>query len=106
MAICRFVFSQALLATEGIELKFTEDAIAAIAEVAESANRMLDNIGARRLHTVLELVLADISFNAPERAEEARSQGQAMFTYVVDEAHVRKVMMNLLKKQDLSRYIL
>jgi len=97
---------QALMETEGVELKFTESAIAAIAEVAEAANRMLDNIGARRLHTVIERVLADISFNAPEKAEEARRAGNPMYTYVVDEAHVRKVMTDLLQKQDLSRYVL
>ncbi len=67
---------------------------------------MLDNIGARRLHTVLERILSDISFSAPQRAEEARRDGLERFRYVVDEAKVAEVMQPLLKKQDLSKYVL
>ena len=63
-----------LLGTEGVELSFTEGAVRAVAEVAEQANLQLENIGARRLHTVLERVLGDISFTAPQKASEARKQ--------------------------------
>lgn len=69
---------QVLLATEGVDLVFTDGAIRAIAEAAHQANRLLDNIGARRLHTVVERVLADISFSAPEKvaAEQAQQRQQ------------------------------
>lgn len=67
---------QVLLATEGVELAFTDGAVRAIAEAAHQANRLLDNIGARRLHTVVERVLADISFSAPEKVAEAQRQKQ------------------------------
>jgi ATP-dependent protease HslVU (ClpYQ) ATPase subunit len=69
---------QVLLATEGVDLVFTDGAIKAIAEAAHQANLLLDNIGARRLHTVVERVLADISFSAPEKvAEQQRHKQQA-----------------------------
>jgi len=67
---------QVLLATEGVDLVFTDAAVRAIAEAAHQANRLLDNIGARRLHTVVERVLADISFTAPEKVAEAKQQQQ------------------------------
>lgn len=57
---------QALIATEGVDLIFTEPAIRRISEVAEEVNTLVDNIGARRLHTILERILEEISFNAPE----------------------------------------
>ena len=57
---------QALIATEGVDLIFTDPAIRRISEVAEEVNTLVDNIGARRLHTILERILEDISFNAPE----------------------------------------
>lgn len=62
---------QVLLATEGVDLHFTHGAVRAVAKAAEDANTLLDNIGARRLHTVLERVLADISFEAPEKVAAA-----------------------------------
>jgi ATP-dependent HslUV protease ATP-binding subunit HslU len=62
-----------LMATEGIDLHFTDGAVRAIAKAAEDANRLLDNIGARRLHTVLERVLADVSFSADKLVAEARA---------------------------------
>jgi len=93
---------QALMATESVELEFTDGALRAIAQSAEAANRLLDNIGARRLHTVLERILADISFAAPERVEEARRDGRASCAYLVDEAMVAAVMEPLLRKQDAS----
>ncbi len=58
---------QALIATEGVDLIFTEPAIRRISEVAEEVNTLVDNIGARRLHTILERILEEISFNAPEQ---------------------------------------
>ena len=57
---------QALIATEGVDLVFTTPAIRRISEVAEEVNTLVDNIGARRLHTILERILEEISFNAPE----------------------------------------
>jgi ATP-dependent HslUV protease ATP-binding subunit HslU len=62
-----------LMATEGIDLHFTDGAVRAIAKAAEDANRLLDNIGARRLHTVLERVLADVSFSADKLVAEAKA---------------------------------
>ncbi|EFJ44200.1 hypothetical protein VOLCADRAFT_95623 [Volvox carteri f. nagariensis] len=97
---------QELLATEAVQLVFTDGAIRAISTLAEQANRLLDNIGARRLHTVLERVLADISFGAPERVAEARREGRQTYEYVVDEQLVHRKLDDLLKKQDLSRYVL
>ena len=58
---------QALLTTEGVDLNFSEDAIHEISRVAAEVNSSVDNIGARRLHTVLERIVEEISFNAPER---------------------------------------
>lgn len=69
-------------------------------------NASSDNIGARRLHTVLERILSDISFSAPQKAEEAKKEGKERFTYLIDEAKVAEVMTPLLKKQDLSKYVL
>ncbi|GLC56041.1 hypothetical protein PLESTB_001058200 [Pleodorina starrii] len=97
---------QELLATEGVSLVFTDGAIRAAASLAEQANRLLDNIGARRLHTILERVMADISFGAPERVAEARAEGRQTYEYVVDEELVHRKLDDLLKKQDLSRYVL
>jgi len=98
---------QALLQTEGVNLQFTDGALHAIARMAEEANRLLDNIGARRLHTVLERILGEISYSAPEKVEEARrAGGAAALPYLVDEAAVLGALEPLLKKQDLSRYVL
>ena len=87
----------ALLATEGVTLKFTEDAIEAIAYYAEKVNQETENIGARRLHTIMEKVLEDISFRAPELAGE---------TIVIDAEYVKKQLEGVVKDRDLSRYIL
>lgn len=65
---------QVLLATEGVALQFSDGAVRAIARSAEEANKLLDNIGARRLHTVLERVLADISYEAPDKVAAARQE--------------------------------
>ncbi len=88
---------QALLATEGIELEFTPGALRAVAEIAEDVNRRTENIGARRLHTILEYLLEEISFAGSEYPE-----GHA----VVDEAYVRRRLADVAGDADLSRYIL
>ncbi len=87
----------ALLATEGVTLSFSDDGIARIAEVAWQVNERTDNIGARRLHTVVERLLEDISFTAADR-------GGA--TVIVDAAYVDQHLGELAKNEDLSRYIL
>lgn len=97
---------QVLLATENVDLTFTIPAVKSIARMAEDANRLLDNIGARRLHTILERVLSDISYTAPEKSEEARQSGQDSYKLVIDEPDVVQAMGDLLHKKDLSRYIL
>ncbi len=88
---------QALLATEGVELSFDETGVGRIAEVAFRVNEQTENIGARRLHTVLERLLEVISFEASDRG------GQSV---VVDAAYVDEHLGELLKDEDLSRYIL
>jgi ATP-dependent HslUV protease ATP-binding subunit HslU len=88
---------EALLATEGVRLEFTEDGIAEIARTAATVNSQTENIGARRLHTVLEKLLEEVSFQAPDSAE-AR--------VVVDAAYVRDRLSAIVADQDLSRYIL
>ncbi|KAL4448003.1 hypothetical protein ABPG75_005222 [Micractinium tetrahymenae] len=93
---------QALLATENVELIFTDAAIREIARVAEEVNTNVDNIGARRLHTILERILEDVSFDAPEKAKASGSQ----VTVVIDKEDVLAKIGDLLKKQDLSRYVL
>jgi ATP-dependent HslUV protease ATP-binding subunit HslU len=87
----------ALLATEGVTLDFTEDAIDAIANIAVSVNSAIENIGARRLQTVMERVLDEISFAATDRSGE---------TVRVDAAYVDKHIGDLAKNTDLSRFIL
>jgi ATP-dependent HslUV protease ATP-binding subunit HslU len=87
----------ALMATEGVKLEFTEDAIDAIADVAVAVNSSVENIGARRLQTVMERVLDDISFSATDRAGES---------VTIDAEYVRKSVGDLAKNVDLSRFIL
>ncbi len=88
---------KALLETEGVTLDFTEDAIDALAEVAVQLNSNVENIGARRLQTVMERVLDDVSFNAPDRG------GQGV---TIDADYVRVHVGDLAANTDLSRYIL
>ena len=88
---------QALLATEGVELSFDETGVGRVAEVAFRVNEQTENIGARRLHTVLERLLEVITFEASDRS------GQSV---VVDAAYVDEHLGELLKDEDLSRYIL
>ncbi len=87
----------ALMATEGVTLIFTEDAIDAIADIAVAVNSTVENIGARRLQTVIERVLDEISFGAPDRGGE---------TVTVDGDYVRSRVEDLAKNADLSRFIL
>jgi ATP-dependent HslUV protease ATP-binding subunit HslU len=87
----------ALMATEGVTLEFSEDAIDAVADVAVSVNSSVENIGARRLQTVMERVLDDVSFGAPDRSGE---------TVKIDAAYVHRHVGDLAKNVDLSRFIL
>jgi ATP-dependent HslUV protease ATP-binding subunit HslU len=87
----------ALLDTEGVKLMFTEDAVAALARFAVTVNEQTENIGARRLHTILEKVLDEISFDAPDLKKK---------NVKVDGAYVTKQLADIVKNQDLSRYIL
>jgi ATP-dependent HslUV protease ATP-binding subunit HslU len=89
--------SVALMQTEGVDLVFTEDAIDALAKVAVEVNNSVENIGARRLQTVLERVLDDVSFTAPDRSGEK---------VTIDAAYVRGEVESLAKNTDLSRFIL
>jgi ATP-dependent HslUV protease ATP-binding subunit HslU len=88
---------QALMATEGIALSWTPAAVDAIAETAEEATRRAENIGARRLHTVMEVLLEQLSFDASERAERQ---------VVIDRVDVERTLQPLLASQDLARFIL
>jgi ATP-dependent HslUV protease ATP-binding subunit HslU len=87
----------ALMATEGLTLVFQEDAIQEIAAIAAEVNRNTENIGARRLHTVVERLLESLSFDAPEMG------GREV---VIDGTYVLKVLSDIVKDEDLSRYIL
>jgi ATP-dependent HslUV protease ATP-binding subunit HslU len=87
----------ALLATEGIALSFEEPAIREMARICALVNRKTDNIGARRLHTIMERLLEDLSFNAPDREER---------TFVVTAAYVNQQLADIAKDEDLSRFIL
>ncbi len=88
---------QALLGAEGVELEFTDDAIDEIARIASIANQQAENIGARRLHTVLERLLDEVSFNAPEMASQR---------HVIDRDYVRRRLEDVIKNEDLSKYML
>jgi ATP-dependent HslUV protease ATP-binding subunit HslU len=87
----------ALLATEEVTLQFTDDAVAELARFAATVNERTENIGARRLHTILERVLDELSFDASEM------QGQ---TVSIDAAYVQRVLADVIKDEDLSRYVL
>ena len=89
--------SIALLDTEGLKITFSEDAVAAIARFAALVNEQTENIGARRLHTILEKVLEEISFDAPDMKKRS---------FKIDAAYVQKQLADVVKDQDLSRYIL
>jgi ATP-dependent HslUV protease ATP-binding subunit HslU len=87
----------ALLETEGVKLEFTPEALDEIAHFAFRVNESTENIGARRLHTIMERVLDELSFDAPEK------KGQSV---TIDADYVRKMLTDIVKDQDLSRYIL
>jgi ATP-dependent HslUV protease ATP-binding subunit HslU len=86
-----------MMATEEVKLSFTDDAIAEVAEVAAVVNERTENIGARRLYTIMETLLDDISFDAPDMA------GQEV---VIDANYVKEKLENIVEDEDLSRYIL
>lgn len=87
----------ALMQTEGLTIQFTQDGIRRIAEMAWQVNERSENIGARRLHTVLECLLESVSFEAPERLGE---------TVIIDAVYVNKHLNDLVNNEDLSQYIL
>ena len=87
----------ALMKTEGLAIEFTEDGVKAVAEAAWQVNENTENIGARRLHTMMERLIEDISFNANERSGE---------TLTIDAAFVESTLTELVKNEDLSRFIL
>lgn len=87
----------ALLATENVKLEFTDDGIEAIAEIAIDLNDEIENIGARRLHTILEKLLEDISFTASDKPESS---------FAINEKYVKKALNDVLKKLDLAKFIL
>lgn len=89
--------SLALMETENVQLEFTSDAIEAMAELAAKVNEEVENIGARRLHTILEKVIEEISFDAPERAGEKIN---------IDKDYVENTVKGLVKDQELSKFIL
>ena len=89
--------NQALLATEGVTLNVTDEAKWEIASLAAKVNSTIQNIGARRLITITEKVLEEISFDAPDR------EGQ---TFTVDAAYVRNAVSSLTQKMDISKYLL
>tara|TARA_Y100001970_G_scaffold127754_1_gene157837 strand:- start:1037 stop:2413 length:1377 start_codon:yes stop_codon:yes gene_type:complete len=86
-----------LLKTENVELKFTDDGIDMLAKISAEVNSSVENIGARRLHTIIEKVLDDISFNATDKAGE---------TIIIDKNYVNNNLGNLVKDTDLSKFIL
>ena len=89
--------SIALMETEGIKLVFTDDAIEMMASMAAKVNQSNENIGARRLHTILEKVLEELSFDAPEMKKK---------TFKIDATYVKNQLAEIVKDQDLSKYIL
>jgi ATP-dependent HslUV protease ATP-binding subunit HslU len=87
----------ALIGTEGVTLTFTPAAVERIADFAARVNEISENIGARRLHTVMERLLDELSFDAPELGSQ---------TVAIDEAYVDRMLADIVKNEDLSRYIL
>ena len=87
----------ALMSTEGVEIAFTTEAIARIAELAAIVNERTENIGARRLHTVMEKLLDEISFDAPDLASKV---------VTIDATYVNRMLADVVENDDLSRYIL
>ncbi len=88
----------ALLATEGLTLEFREDGIREIARIAAEVNEQVENIGARRLHTIMTTLLEDILYNAPDDMPRKR--------IVIDQATVQERLASIVRNRDMSRYIL
>ncbi len=88
---------EALMATEGVRVEYTDDAVDEIAEIAEKVNEDSENIGARRLHTIMEKVMEEISFAAPQVKKKDIS---------IDKSYVERQLQDILKDQDLRRFIL
>ena len=86
-----------MISSEGVELVFNEDSISEIAEIAAKVNEDIENIGARRLHTILEKVLEEISFSASDKKVKKIS---------IDKAYIVKQLGNVYKDTDLSKFIL
>jgi ATP-dependent HslUV protease ATP-binding subunit HslU len=110
---------------EGVELVFTPAAIQEVAAMAEQINKEVENIGARRLHTVLERLVEDISFEAPDKVAAAAAaaageggegqaaaaavgdeEGEYRYRHVIEKEDVQQKLADLVKKQDLGKYIL
>ena len=87
----------ALLSTEGVSVRFTDDAVGRIADFAALVNDRTENIGARRLHTVMEKLLDEVSFDAPDMTEKH---------ITIDEAYVDRMLADIVRNEDLSRYVL
>ena len=87
----------ALMETEGVKLRFSKDAIEEIAKIATAVNQDTENIGARRLHTIMEKLLEELSFEGPDLKKKSIR---------IDAKYVRKQLADIAKDQDLSRYIL
>ena len=88
---------EALLATEGVKLVFADEAIERMAFIAQDVNSRAENIGARRLHTIMETVLEELSFDADTHKGE---------TITIDRAYVDEKLKNIVQDQDLEKYIL
>ena len=88
---------KALLKTENVDLEFTDDGIDMLAKLSAEINASVENIGARRLHTIIEKVLDDISFNASDKSGEK---------IIINKSYVEKNLGNLVKDTDLSKFIL
>ena len=87
----------ALLSTEGVAVRFTDGAVGRIADFAALVNDRTENIGARRLHTVMEKLLDEVSFDAPDMTEK---------NVTIDEAYVDRMLADIVRNEDLSRYVL
>ena len=98
---------RALLETEGIDLEFAQSAVEHIASMAAEVNRTVDNIGARRLHTVLERIVEDVSFHAPERVTKFKENGgEGLMRITIEKKDVDDAIGELMQKTDLSRFVL
>ena len=86
-----------LMSTENVNLEFTDEGILRIAELAQEVNSTIENIGARRLHTLMELVVEDVSFRADEMTGE---------TVKIDKSYVEERLKQIVQNQDLSKYML